>query len=207
MDSVRIAVSVTVLIGSTVLLVVPCEGQNAPASPYPSGVVVAQSRYGNGSIRAAVRRAGLGWKVQLPGGRWVYCRRSCAETLRAETVDFFETNAAGSGNSRTSAASLAALISNTRDNRYLLRGGKLTFPTSSETGNGESDERIRAWSIPWPALGRASHHRNCALAIASHRRQRTSFGVCRGGSTRPRVRRGHSRQWGRCRIGRHGNLI
>src|ERR1700730_18206710 len=45
MDSVRIAVSVTVLIGSSVLLVVPCEGQNAPASPYPSGVVVAQSRY------------------------------------------------------------------------------------------------------------------------------------------------------------------
>ena len=27
----------------------------------------------------------------------VYCRRSCAETLRVETVDFFETNAAGSG--------------------------------------------------------------------------------------------------------------
>jgi len=97
MDSVRIAVSVTVMIGSSVLLIVPCEGQNAPASPYPSGVVVVQSRYGNGSISAAVRRAGLGWKVQLPGGQWVYCRRSCAETLRVETVDFFETNAAGSG--------------------------------------------------------------------------------------------------------------
>jgi hypothetical protein len=97
MNSVRIALSVFVLIESSVLLAVPGEAQNAPASPYPTGVVVAQSRYGNGSISAAVRREGLGWKVELPGGRWVYCRRTCTETLRVETIDFFETNAAGSG--------------------------------------------------------------------------------------------------------------
>jgi hypothetical protein len=27
----------------------------------------------------------------------VYCRRSCAETLRVETIDFFNANSAGSG--------------------------------------------------------------------------------------------------------------
>src|SRR5262245_49804152 len=96
MSSVRIAISSAVLVGCLVLLVAPCNGQDA-ASPYPGGVVVANSRYGNGSISAAVRVAGLGWEVQLPGGRWVYCRRSCSETLRVETIDFFESNAAGSG--------------------------------------------------------------------------------------------------------------
>jgi hypothetical protein len=64
----------------------------------------------NGCIRSQK------WKVQLPGGRWVYCRRSCAETLRVETVDFFETNAAGSGQLTNECGVFGALISNTRDN-------------------------------------------------------------------------------------------
>ncbi|MFA5952100.1 MAG: hypothetical protein WC807_17650 [Hyphomicrobium sp.] len=68
-----------------------------PSEDYSSGIVTAESRYGNGSIRAAVRGNTLGWEVQLPGGRWIFCRRSCSETLRVETVDFFESNAAGSG--------------------------------------------------------------------------------------------------------------
>jgi hypothetical protein len=32
----------------------------------------------------------LGYQVQLPGGTWIYCRMSCTETLRVETVDFWE---------------------------------------------------------------------------------------------------------------------
>ncbi len=28
--------------------------------------------------------------MRLPGGTWVYCRKSCSETLRVETVDIFE---------------------------------------------------------------------------------------------------------------------
>lgn len=62
-----------------------------------SDQVSAVSRYGNGTITAPIRKNDLGWEVQLPGGRWVFCRRSCSETLRVETIDFFESNEAGSG--------------------------------------------------------------------------------------------------------------
>lgn len=60
--------------------------------PAPEGYVLAESRHGNGSVTGAVRegrRGGL--EVQLPGGSWVGCRRSCSETLRVSTVDFWET--------------------------------------------------------------------------------------------------------------------
>lgn len=53
-------------------------------------VIVAHSRYLNGSISAPVRSAKYGWEVRLPGGTWVSCRRSCEETLRVETVDLNE---------------------------------------------------------------------------------------------------------------------
>ncbi len=52
--------------------------------------VVAQSRYGNDIVRGPVRQTSLGPQVRLPGGSWIYCKRSCSETLRAETVDFWE---------------------------------------------------------------------------------------------------------------------
>ena len=54
------------------------------------GGVVAHSRYGNGSARGAVREARDGLQVRMPGGTWEYCRASCSETLRVETVDKFE---------------------------------------------------------------------------------------------------------------------
>jgi hypothetical protein len=96
MSPVRIAIRSFIIAGST-FLAAACAGEEAAPTPYPGGFVVAKSRFGNGTVRGQVRRAALGWKVQLPGGRWVYCRRNCAETLRVETIDFFQTNAAGSG--------------------------------------------------------------------------------------------------------------
>ncbi len=54
------------------------------------GYVVAQSRHGNGVVRGAVRPARHGYQVQTPRGNWIYCRRSCSETLRVETIDFWE---------------------------------------------------------------------------------------------------------------------
>jgi hypothetical protein len=54
------------------------------------GYVVAQSRFGNGAVRGAVREARNGLQVQLPGGTWEYCRASCSETLRVATVDQYE---------------------------------------------------------------------------------------------------------------------
>ena len=52
--------------------------------------VIAISRFGNGSVTGAVRPTSVGPQVQLPSGSWVYCRRSCSETLRVETVDLHE---------------------------------------------------------------------------------------------------------------------
>lgn len=53
-------------------------------------VVVAVSRFGNGHVTGAVRPTSVGPQVQLPSGSWIYCRRSCSETLRVETVDLNE---------------------------------------------------------------------------------------------------------------------
>jgi len=61
------------------------------------GYVVAHSRYGNGRISGPVRDTRLGPQVRLPGGNWEYCRRSCSETLRVETVDFWEAQQDGGG--------------------------------------------------------------------------------------------------------------
>lgn len=60
------------------------------------GYVVAHSRHGNGSVSGAVRATSLGPQVRLPGGTWEYCRRSCSETLRVETVDIWEGRDSGS---------------------------------------------------------------------------------------------------------------
>jgi len=58
--------------------------------PERGDFVVAVSRYGNGSVSGPVRSTRTGYEVRLPRGTWVACRRSCAETLRVETVDIFE---------------------------------------------------------------------------------------------------------------------
>jgi hypothetical protein len=55
------------------------------------GYVVAESRWGRGTVRGDVRPGRHGWQVRLPGGTWVDCVRSCSETLRLQTVDFWET--------------------------------------------------------------------------------------------------------------------
>lgn len=52
--------------------------------------VVAESEFGHGTVRGPVRQSSEGWEVRLPGGTWIRCRRSCQETLRVETVDFWE---------------------------------------------------------------------------------------------------------------------
>lgn len=56
----------------------------------PSGEVVAESRFGHGTVSGPVRAARHGREVRLPGGTWIDCGRSCAETLRTESVDFWE---------------------------------------------------------------------------------------------------------------------
>jgi hypothetical protein len=54
--------------------------------------VVAESWWGHGSIRAPVRQGSAGLEVRLPRGTWIGCGRSCAQTLRQQTIDFWESN-------------------------------------------------------------------------------------------------------------------
>ncbi len=67
-----------------------------------AGYVVAESEYGNGIVRGPVRHTRLGRQVRLPGGSWVHCGRSCTETLRVKTVDFWHSEeGAGPRNATT----------------------------------------------------------------------------------------------------------
>jgi hypothetical protein len=54
--------------------------------------VTAESRWGNGRVSGLVRQGRFGLEVRLPGGTWVECVRSCSETLRKETVDFWQSH-------------------------------------------------------------------------------------------------------------------
>jgi hypothetical protein len=64
--------------------------RRAEAEPRATGYVTAESRYGSGTITAPVRISANGRReVRLPGGTWIECRRSCSETLRQETIDFW----------------------------------------------------------------------------------------------------------------------
>jgi hypothetical protein len=64
-------------------------GRDARKEPI-AGLVTAESRYGPQTITAPVRVSAAGRReVRLPGGTWIECRRSCSETLRQETIDFW----------------------------------------------------------------------------------------------------------------------
>ena len=58
----------------------------------PGGnTVTAESRYGKGTASGPTRIGPKGRReVGLPGGTWFECGRSCSETLRRETIDFWE---------------------------------------------------------------------------------------------------------------------
>jgi hypothetical protein len=60
-------------------------------------VVRACSIYGNGCTTAPIRRASNDYEFRMPGGTWISCRQSCQDTLRRETVDFWETQRENGG--------------------------------------------------------------------------------------------------------------
>lgn len=62
-------------------------GFRAGQNGLEDGYVTAYSRFNNGRITRPVRPTRLGPQVHLPSGHWMYCRRSCSETLRVETID------------------------------------------------------------------------------------------------------------------------
>ena len=56
------------------------------------GYVTAESRYGTATASGPVRQGPRGLQVQTPGGTWFDCSRGCSDTLRRETVDFWQTH-------------------------------------------------------------------------------------------------------------------
>jgi len=92
-------VKTTYHIAAAALVMLAASDMPAAARSGIIGYVTAHSDYGNGSVRGAVRLGQYGRQVQLPGGTWVDCvkpglifrrNRPCTETLRMETVDFWE---------------------------------------------------------------------------------------------------------------------
>ena len=72
-----------------------CKGRHCKAKPYSDGpgvyrYVTAEKTLGVGMVTAPVRPGRWGDEVRLPGGTWVDCGRSCENTLRHETVDFWD---------------------------------------------------------------------------------------------------------------------
>ncbi|MFM9941822.1 MAG: hypothetical protein ACKVP7_20245 [Hyphomicrobiaceae bacterium] len=77
---------------STTVALALLAGTASAQGRYHGDYVVAESRYGKGTVSGPVRPGRHGWQVRLPGGSWVDCARSCSETLRRQSVDFWESN-------------------------------------------------------------------------------------------------------------------
>lgn len=80
-----------VVLGAAVLLALATPAAARP--PYDGGrYVTAESQWGNGTVSGPVRRGQHGWQVRLPGGSWIDCVRSCSDTLRRQSIDFWQSN-------------------------------------------------------------------------------------------------------------------
>jgi hypothetical protein len=87
-----LAVSVAVIAVTLAQLIAPGADAQRRRGDANSGYgyVTADSRYGSGTITAPVRYGPHGrLEVRLPGGTWIECGRSCRDTLRRETIDFW----------------------------------------------------------------------------------------------------------------------
>jgi hypothetical protein len=68
------------------------------APPGVIGYVTADSRYSGQSVTGPVRKGPHGrLEVGLPGGTWYECGRSCSDTLRRQTVDFWRNHGGRGG--------------------------------------------------------------------------------------------------------------
>jgi hypothetical protein len=86
--------------GLSGMMAPPAEAADRAAGPGVVGYVTADSRYGGKSVSGPVRRGPQGrLEVRLPGGTWLECGRSCSETLRRQTVDFWRNYGRESGGS------------------------------------------------------------------------------------------------------------
>jgi len=94
-QTMKIAVLAAV-VGGTLATEVGAQTRGYGYGRADQGYVTAESRFGHGTVSGPVRVARAGNpEVMLPGGTWIACGRSCAETLRVESIDFWENKGAG----------------------------------------------------------------------------------------------------------------
>jgi hypothetical protein len=56
-----------------------------------AGKITACSTYGrHGCVTARVRMTRLGPQYRSPGGNWIWCEVDCRDTLRRDTIDFWD---------------------------------------------------------------------------------------------------------------------
>jgi hypothetical protein len=96
MTSIKILLAAAVAAGLSIVTYGGAQAQvleweRPKVGPPKSRVVYAESRWGHGTVSGPVRRGREGWEVRLPRGTWIPCKRSCSDTLRLATVDFWET--------------------------------------------------------------------------------------------------------------------
>ena len=73
------------------LLIGTSAGEARPA-PETGGTVKVCSLYGKGCVSAPTRPGQFNDReVRLTGGTWIACKLDCRQTLREESIDFFET--------------------------------------------------------------------------------------------------------------------
>jgi hypothetical protein len=81
-----------VVIAGCILSSSALEARSPIRAPGPqAGSVSVCSRYGNGCYAAPVRYGRYGLEMRLKGGTWIDCKGSCKDTLREETIDFWDT--------------------------------------------------------------------------------------------------------------------
>jgi hypothetical protein len=83
----------SVAVAGLIVSVVATAGADAQSRPKveAGAQITACGTYNRGCITVPVRRGPNGYEFRLPGGTWIACRGSCRDTLREETVDFWET--------------------------------------------------------------------------------------------------------------------
>lgn len=83
------AAALTVAIGLGAVLV-GADAGHAQQRQAGCRYITVQSKYTADSVSGCVRYGRRGPEVQLPGGAWIPCEFGCANTLRSQTIDFWQ---------------------------------------------------------------------------------------------------------------------
>lgn len=84
----RHVVSITAIM--SILMPVAAHAEAVTPRQIREGKVTACSSFGGGCYTAKLVRSSVGWKLQLNNGTIINCGVTCQDTLRVQTVDFWQ---------------------------------------------------------------------------------------------------------------------